>query len=63
MFKKHEITHFHERPFVFPAPSTDKTCRSRGGECKARKQCGSAPTFLEAVDCDQKNGQICCILI
>ncbi|ODM89261.1 hypothetical protein Ocin01_17424 [Orchesella cincta] len=47
----------------FGAPSNDKTCSSRGGECKPTKECGSAPVFLEAKDCDQKNGQVCCILI
>ncbi|CAL8102218.1 unnamed protein product [Orchesella dallaii] len=47
----------------FGAPENDKTCASRGGECKQTKECGSAPTFLEAEDCDQKNGQVCCILI
>jgi len=47
----------------FGAPSNDRTCGSRGGECMPANQCGSAPRFQDAEDCDKKNGQICCILI
>lgn len=49
--------------FFSLAPSNDKTCGSRGGECTSAKQCSSGPKYLDAVDCDQKQGQVCCILI